>query len=417
MDMNGFHRKLGMTPGAVVYLLILVLAPLRDAASAQATIETQNERKPEPVESAVTRDPSGIVRVKYERGGKIMVGNRTTGPIVVIGWDRDYIEASALSDRGTESVRAFVDPGPAGARIGLKADYADFDEIRLRSGSGADPLAARRQISKPDATSNMPVPLPPPAPSQAPDFPSGFSSRPGELFIEIKVPRYAEIEAISVIRSEVLVVGIETPITVNGERSAVRLKRIGSAQVRTRGGDVEVEDSEGLVDVITTGGAIVVKGARTDVRALSLSGRIDIQCARGRVDVNNTDGSITLSGVTGDVSATATNSPIRFSGAIRADGRYYLKSMSGSVEMEVPANSPGFTATLSSYRGGVGADFQLKTAQPSAGKGKSGSQPDAAVNRRLIGRFGNGQAQITLDSFDGKVRLGKMAAGAATECR
>jgi DUF4097 and DUF4098 domain-containing protein YvlB len=233
-------------------------------------------------------------------------------------------------------------------------------------------------------------------------------SRPGEIFLEVKVPRYAELEVIEVVRSEVLISGLETAVTVNGEKSAIKLRRVGAAEVKTRSGEVEVDSVNGLIDVITTSGTIVVKNAGGDVRALSLSGRIEIHCARGRVDVSNTDGPITLASAGGDVSATATNSRIHFTGSIRADGRYYLKSMSGAVEMEVPANSPGFTAALSSYRGGVTTDFPLKAKQPA---------PQSPVNRRLIGRYGNGQAQITLDSFDGAVKLSKLAAGALKDCR
>jgi Toastrack DUF4097 len=349
----------------------------------------------------VVRDPSGIVSVKFERGGKISLGNRTTGPIVVVGWDRDVIEASATSDRGAEAVRVNVYPDPSGARILLKADYAESEENR-----GPRQLLRERRMMfgarAPESAQGI---------SQGPDSPPMFYSRPGEVFLEVKVPRYAEIEMITVKRSEVLVYGVETAITVNGARSAIKLKRVGAAEVRTRSGDVEVDDANGLVDVITTGGAIVVKNARSDVRALSLSGRIEIQCARGRVDVSNTDGPITMNGVIGDVSATATNSHVRFSGPIRAEGRYYLKSMSGAVEMEVPASSPGFTVTLSSYRGGVETDFSLKTSKSATDRGNS------PVNRRLIGRYDNGQAQITLDSFDGTVRLSKMAAGALKDCR
>ncbi|MCI0392848.1 MAG: DUF4097 domain-containing protein [Acidobacteria bacterium] len=395
----------------------------------RTAVTAQEERKPEQSGPEVIRDPSGIVSVKFERGGKISVGNRTTGPIVVVGWDRDFIEASAVSDRGVEAVRVRVDPDPSGARVFLKADYAESDENRAGLGPRrrlrerrrafglSDPESAHSEtqpLVKADAPIPSTTPVQPPSTKQWPDLPPMFDFRPREIFLEVKVPRHAEIEMITVNRSEVLVSGVETSIAVNGGRSVIRLRRVGAAEVKTSSGDVEVDDAGGLVDVITTSGAIVVKNARSDVRALSLNGRIEIQCARGRVDVSNTDGPITLSGVFGDASATATNSHVRFSGPIRAEGRYFLKSMSGAVEMEAPANSPGFTATLSSYRGGIETDFSLKTGQSNRKQGNSGAGP---VNRRLIGRYGNGQAQITLDSFDGTVRLSKMAAGALIDCK
>jgi hypothetical protein len=49
----------------------------------------------------------------------------------------------------------------------------------------------------------------------------------------------------------------------------------------------------------------------------------------------------------------------------------------------------------------------------------SGEPPpqEGDINRRLVGRHGNGRAQITLDSFDGKVKLGKLAPGNIKECK
>jgi len=385
--------------------------------TAQEGVGARETRKSEQSDREVVRDPSGTVRVKYERGDKLRLGNRTTGPIVVIGWDRDDIEASAVGDRGAEAVRVNVYPDPSGARIWLKADYAASEERRVRPELEfkTQPSVLREALElfgllDPETAHPAPLTLGPSV-IQGPDSQPPFYSRPGEIFLEVKVPRYAEIELIEVNRSDVLVSGVETAIAVSGAKSTVKLRRVGAAEVKTSSGDVEVDDAVGLVDVITTGGAIVVKNARSDVRALSLSGRIEIQCARGRVDVSNTDGPIILNGGGGDVSATATNSHVRFSGPIRAEGRYYLKSMSGAVEMEAPANSPGFTATLSSYRGGVETDFSLKITKSAADKGAS------SVNRRLIGRHGNGQAQITLDSFDGTVKLRKMAAGVLKDCR
>ncbi len=434
--------------------LVLLAASLLLLTQAKVTAQEgkgpQQEPMPKPSGPEVIRDSSGRVSIKLERGGKVSVGNRSTGPIAVVGWDRDVIEAIATSDRGSEIVRVGVDSGPAGTRISLKADYAE----RGAGGEWTWPIESFRQEAnaqvkeflqelgrqrrafgllsseKPPDSDAGPFITPPssqgkvitppiapasPLPGQAPVKPSGAPAkpprsdfRPGEIFLEVRVPRYAELELIEVVKSDVLVAGVETAVTVSGDKSTIKLKNIGAAEVKTHSGDVEVESANGLIDVITTGGSILVKNAGGDVRALSLNGRIEIQCARGRVDASNTDGPITLAGIGGDASATTTSSRVSFTGAIRADGRYYLKSMSGAVEMVVPTNSPGFTATLSSYRGNIDTDIPLKTKKPS---------PKSSVNHRLIGSYGNGQAQITLDSFDGAVRLGKMTTNALKDCK
>jgi hypothetical protein len=380
---------------SLLWAAVAGLLLLRADGRAQENLAASGDRRSAQDKPEITRDNSGVVSIKIGRVAKINVGNRTTGPIVVIGWDRDFIEATATSDRGTEGVRVKVDSDTSGTRVALKADYAE--SVGLRHGV---------EIERPAPPESLP-----PVKADIPDRPTppitffdgrglNLRFRPGEIFLEVKVPRHTELELIEVVRSNVIVSGLETAVVVSGEKSTIKLSRVGAAEVKTRSGDVEVDEASGLVDVITTSGAIVVRKAAGDVRALSLSGRIEVQCARGRVDVSNTDGPITLAGVSGDTTAVATNSQVHFSGAIRADGRYFLKSMSGAVEMQLPANSPGFTATLSSYRGGIETEFDLKTKQ---------STPNSPANRRLIGRYGNGQAQITLDSFDGQVRLSKLA--------
>lgn len=355
-----------------IAFLFFVFIPFTDRALAQ--------EQPQPQEK------EGTVSVKFEKGTRIAVDNSTTGPIIVIGWDRDVIEATAMSDRGIERVRiktGFAFDSPV---ISLTATYAERERTEKLD---EDPNAGPQKLLR-DIGSFMSRPF------------QNFA-RQGEIFFEVKVPRSAELEPIRVFRSDVVVTGVTTNITVVGEKSPIRLKNVGSAEVRTQSGEVEIDGTSGLADVITTSGVISVRNAGGDVRALSLNGRIDIDCAQGRVDASNTDARITIRGARSDVSATTTYSFVQFRGPIRNDGRYYLKSMSGSVEMETPADSPGFTVSLSSYRGQVETDFDLKTTQPKV------SSPGG---RRMIGRRGNGSAHITLDSFDGSVRLKKLAANA-----
>src|SRR5262245_31692446 len=215
-----------MTRRTVPILLFLLttaaclLQLSRMGVAAQEGVGPQDIPKSEQSGPEVVRDPSGVVTVKYARGVKISVGNRTTGPIVVVGWDRDYIEASAISDRGAEAVRVKVDSDLSGAGILLKADYAESEENRVGLRPRLRLLERRRAFGLRDPESGHPetqppakedVPsaptqiIPPPSVSQGPDLPPMFYSRPGEIFLEMKVPRHAEIETISVNRSEVLV--------------------------------------------------------------------------------------------------------------------------------------------------------------------------------------------------------------------
>jgi hypothetical protein len=395
------------TTRVTILALLLMLPRASLGAPSRAAAPTQ-DRPPARSAPAVERDEQRRVRVRLEKGGRVSLDNRTTGRIVATGWDRDYIEAVATSERGTEHVRASSEDGASGQKVWLKADYL------TEAWPSIPPLAAQ--------------PIQPPAkPSQTPAPPAAGSGgrneispaaveafgrllrsydAPDEVHLEVKLPRYAEIELITVNRSEVEITGVATPVAVSGRRSAIRLRDVGAVEVRTERGPVEVRGATGLVDVVTTGGDISVSDVRGDVRALSLSGGVSVRCVRGRVNVSNTSGPVSLAGVDGDTDATTVNSDVTFDGRVRPEGRYHLKSMAGSVEMRLRRDPPGFTALLSSYRGAVESDFKLTSKQPKDSPGT-----------RILGRHGDGRAQITLDSFDGRVKLSRLPPDTSTECR
>ncbi|MEK6283932.1 MAG: hypothetical protein AABN95_26575 [Acidobacteriota bacterium] len=310
----------------------------------------------------------GRVSINVSRGVKIAFGNRTSGRITVKGWDRDVVEAHAVSTRGEEVVIVKTDEESSEKRLLIKADYADLDQ--------------------------------PGAPTSRVNDPPQSDGRSLKIHLEVNVPRYAEIGLIRVWRSDLEVSGVETLVAVWGDRSSVLLKDVGAAEVRTTSGNVEIDGVNGLVAVATSSGAIRVSNSKSALRAGSIAGPIEIKCSAGRVDVSTTEAPIELVNIDADVDAIATNSSVRFTGKLRDGGRYYLKSMSGRVEMLLPANPSGFNATLSSYRGLVESDFTLITKQQAS---------DAAHNRRRVGTYGNGKAQITLDSFEGFVRLTRLS--------
>jgi hypothetical protein len=352
---------------AVLFLVILGIARPK-GTFAQTTWSSEDNQ--------VSERHYGRARINAERGIKITLGNRTTGRITVNGWDRDVIEAHAVSERGDEVVIAqFVDDS-AGKKLFLKADYADLNK----------PVAPTNPLMSPPETS------------------TGLL----KVHFEVNVPRYVEIDLIRVWHSDVQITNVETAISVWGAQSSVILKRVGTVAARTRGGNVEVQGAEGSVSVSTTGGGVRVHRVQGNVSVVSISGPIEIKCVQGRVEVANTEAPIDLANIDGEVEASATNSSVRFTGGLRDDSRYNLKSMSGRVEMILPDNTNGFEASLSSYQGIIESDFKLKPTQPII-EGHHG--------RRVIGRFGNGKSQISLDSFDGLVRLSKVPHAKMEGCK
>ena len=314
--------------------------------------------------------------VDVARGVHLRVDNRTSGRITVHGWDRNVIEAHAFSERGEEVVISAQSEDDGSKAVFMRADYANLGSSET--------------------------------PTQILDAPPLGKDGPIQVHLEVNVPRYTELELIKVIRSDVEVAGVGTPITVISQSSNITLKDVGSVEAHNRTGAIIIENAEGIADVTSSTGLIKVANSRGAVRAVSIAGPIEIKCVKGRVDVGNTEAAIQLVGIDGDVEAIAASSNVTFSGPLRSDGRYYMKSMSGRVEMIVPADTRGFNAVLTSYRGKVESDFSLRP--------KPTSQNPDVAGHRLSGRFGNGSPQVTLDSFEGFVKLSKMASSSIVSC-
>jgi hypothetical protein len=97
---------------------------------------------------------------------------------------------------------------------------------------------------------------------------------------------------------------------------------------------------------------------------------------------------------------------VSFTGAIR-DGSYRFKSLSGEVSMTIQPDVSGFTAALTTYSGTIETEFPLKVESPLQGP----------INRRISGRYGDGRAKLSLDSFNGTVKIAKGTAASLKVCK
>lgn len=449
--------------------------------------------------SVSINNQAGRVQIRLERGNKVAVSNRY-GRITITGWDKDTVEAVAVSSKGAaEAVQlemtadpqqalstvslAVVGRGrqtnlfypPAAALSGeqvellrkaevlsaekVKEFEKDFEKEFGRQTEEKAKAKAKAQtdrekekdknrsetpeggvvvvqppsvtVTTPEVTVTLPegliqtAPPAPPAPARDAQKPAtprpapaprpggfvwggGGGARADAIHLDVKVPRYAVLETISVNAGDLNISNLDGPVTVESRGGNVTASRLGSLTVRTRGGDVSVDGVDGMVYVVANSGDITIKNAGSEVRATTNNGDISVACARGRVDVSTAYGKIGLNNIGGDVDAVTTNSDVNYTGAITDGGRYRLKSMEGRVVMSIPENSPGFTATLMSYNREAASEFPARTTTPN---------PSTQAARRREVQHGNGRSTILLDSFGQNVQLTKLAAAGATACR
>ncbi len=317
------------------------------------------------------------VTMKLAQGSKVIISTRMAR-VIVKGWDRDTLLASAKSEESPEPLEAKV------------AGEAPQQKVMLF-------------------------------------IPSNRMRRmPGEITIDVKLPRYVELESVESGIGDIEVNDVEGRAVISSGTGEVAVNKVGPLKVLSRGGtitvagvkgdlvvrsyrgEVMVNGVSGKVDLESSSGDVSVRNADGDVRVNSAVGKVDLRCVKGRAEVSTASGEITLTGMDGDVEASTANGDITFLGRIHEKGRYSLRTISGEIEMSIQADAPGFTAEMKTYSGELETAFPLKVEGPT-------QQPP--VNRYIKGTYKNGSAFVSLDSFGGAVRLIKAAPAQLKECK
>lgn len=446
---------------AILLSILIAVAPcsLQAQTTASSGQESSKKRIGGGTQTITVGGEGAQFSLKIEEGDRITLRNRF-GPIVVTGIGGDSLEATAsMIKQGTGDYKVRLTASrPSQDKIMIttavstlaqaQSEKTENKGVAIGQGAGVGTGGAQQQTPMPVAKPAQPAPSQPRAPQRVAQG-TGRERTPrqpraevpvtgealrgvGDIRLEVKLPRNAHIDLIDSrryayitsaapayltnTRNDVSVTNMETPISVISSGD-VQAAKVGGLEARTRASNVYVKDIKGPVSITTVTGAIVVKDADADVRAVTISGPISIECANGRIEAATTTGTITLTGIGGDLDATTTGGTITFMGEIRADGRYRLKSMSGIVRMLIQKEPPGFVSTLSSYRGQIVLDFEMKTELSANTATSDLPSTQGQPVRRMVGRYGDGSARITLDSFSGSVQLGRAPSDILKKCR
>lgn len=246
---------------------------------------------------------------------------------------------------------------------------------------------------------------------------------PGEMVQEVKVKIAGAARVnVSNFLGDVHVTGTDSDMleaTANdgNERLPLKYSAVGSTYTISyspsnsphRSGDANIEvklPRAAALNLSVITGDAKISNVSGDIKANIVTGDLTIECAKGQVDARCVSGSIEILGAASNIQSESVSGDVTFKGELRPGGTYRLKSLSGEVEMQVQDNAPGFTATMTTFSGEIETDFPLKVEQNTQGSGH---------NQRLIGRYGDGQIKVTLDSFSGAARIKK--GGAVKSCR
>ncbi|MGH7584865.1 MAG: DUF4097 family beta strand repeat-containing protein [Gemmatimonadales bacterium] len=180
--------------------------------------------------------------------------------------------------------------------------------------------------------------------------------------------------------------GVETSFTVEGIA--------GPVEISTVEGDVTATGGSGEVSASSIEGDVVVSGVRGRLDASSVDGDVRVRdVATGPVNVTTVDGGIDLENVNATrVEANTVDGDVYFSGQLQAGGDYRLQSHDGDISAAVGQN-PNVQVSVSTYDGDFSSDMPVTV----SGSIKGG--------REFSFTLGSGAARLSLESFDGTIRL------------
>ncbi|HEY7568479.1 MAG TPA: DUF4097 family beta strand repeat-containing protein [Gemmatimonadaceae bacterium] len=170
----------------------------------------------------------------------------------------------------------------------------------------------------------------------------------------------------------------------------------GPADVRTTSGDIVLQGASGHVQISTTSGDIQASRLKGDVEVDAVSGEFDVEDVEGSIRVETVSSDIVLRDIkVREATASTVSGEVVYDGAIAKDGRYDLRSHSGSVTVRIPANASAHFQ-VETYSGELDSDFPI-TLMPGD---RSRQRP-----RRFEFNIGSGDARIIAETFSGDILL------------
>jgi DUF4097 and DUF4098 domain-containing protein YvlB len=178
--------------------------------------------------------------------------------------------------------------------------------------------------------------------------------------------------------------GVYTDVRVAGAR--------GPISVETVQGAVDVEGGDGLVSLQSVQGSVSLRGAKGSLEVHSVNEDVSVSASAGEVTAETVNGEVTLSRVVASsVTATSVNGDLVYDGPIRDGGRYTFSTHNGDITLSV-AQGTNASVAVSTFNGEFTSDFPVTLTETRKGK-------------RFSFRLGTGNAQVTLESFQGTIQL------------
>jgi hypothetical protein len=201
---------------------------------------------------------------------------------------------------------------------------------------------------------------------------------PGQVDYELTVPTWMPLD----------LHGMSAEIDVEGTRAAVQAKTVNGG-VRILGGTEMIAET-------SVQGAVEVLEAKGRVEVSSINAAVKLRRIDGDVVAESMNGMIVLDGVEAKaLEASTVNGSIVFVGPLMSGGVYNLSTHNGSLVVGM-SEKPNVAVSVATFSGDFSSSIPL-----SFDRGRRGKRFDFTL--------GTGSARLELESFQGSVRLVRLA--------
>src|SRR5947208_3048882 len=206
----------------------------------------------------------------------------------------------------------------------------------------------------------------------------------------IQVPRDTEVSS-TLASGAQTIRGVRGPVKAQAASGAIRVEKIErDTQITTLSGTVSAADIGNDVRVSSASGSVTVSSTRGDVRVNALSGVIRIFNPGGRIEADTKSGDVEIQGAAKDVKAFAASGRVSVQGNPGADSYWELKTVSGTVQLGVPA-SANLHLSAEAVSGEIRTDIPIVIEE----QGK----------HSLRAHMGSGGGRVDVHTVSGEIRM------------
>jgi DUF4097 and DUF4098 domain-containing protein YvlB len=210
------------------------------------------------------------------------------------------------------------------------------------------------------------------------------------IFYTIQVPRDTEVSS-NLASGAQTIRGVRGPVKAQSASGSIRAENIErDAQLTTISGSVSATDIGDDVRISTASGNVDISNIKGDVHAKAMSGVIRVYKPGARVEAEAGSGEVEIHGAAADVQAHAGSGRVSVQGNPGADNFWELKTLSGGVQLGVPA-SANLHLSAEATSGEIRTDIPIVVEE----QGK----------HSLRAHMGSGGGRVDVHTVSGEIRV------------